>query len=98
MTSIYDHRGIDDLRRAIVAAVKRLDIHGPTATLRMRVGVGEARAEISRAREAATGLDRDEALVAGHVGRAVAALGVITGREMGDDLLDRIFERHCIGK
>ncbi|MFM8496287.1 MAG: GTPase [Planctomycetia bacterium] len=98
MTSIYDHRGIDDLRRAIVAAVKRLDIHGPTATLRMRVGVDEARAEISRARAAAMGVDRDEALVAGHVGRAVAALGVITGREMGDDLLDRIFERHCIGK
>lgn len=98
LTSSRDRRGIDDLRRAIVAAVERLDTHGPTATLRMRVGVGEARAEISRAREAATGPDRDEALVAGHVGRAVAALGVITGREMGDDLLDRIFERHCIGK
>lgn len=98
MTSSRDRRGIDDLRRAIVAAVKRLDTHGPTATLRMRVGVDEARMEIARARSAAAGAGHDEALVAGHLGRAVTALGVITGREMGDDLLDRIFERHCIGK
>lgn len=98
MTSCHDRRGIDDLRAAIVAEVGRLAARGPTATVRMRVGVNEARTEISQARAAAIGAGRDEALVAGHLGRAVAALGVITGREMGDDLLDRIFERHCIGK
>ena len=40
----------------------------------------------------------DEAVVASHVGRAVAAIGEVTGREVGTDILDRIFSRHCIGK
>jgi len=90
--------GIDEVRRAIFDAVARLEARGPTATLRMRVGVDDARSGIGAARSAATGIARDEALVAGHLGRAVAAVGAITGREMGEDLLDRIFERHCIGK
>ena len=98
LTSSHDGRGIDDVRRAIIAAVQRLEPRGPTATLRMRVGVEEARAAILRARVSAGAAGRDEALVAGHLGRAVAAIGTITGRDMGDDLLDRIFERHCIGK
>lgn len=98
LTSSHERRGIDDMRRAIVAAVRRLEPRGPTATLRLRVGVEEARAEILRAQACAARARRDEAIVAGHLGRAVAAIGRITGREMGDDLLDRIFERHCIGK
>jgi tRNA U34 5-carboxymethylaminomethyl modifying GTPase MnmE/TrmE len=98
LTSSHERLGIDDVRRAIIAAVQRLEPRGPTATLRMRVGVEEARAEILRAQVSAGAAGRDEALVAGHLGRAVAAIGAITGRDMGDDLLDRIFERHCIGK
>ncbi|MEI6241486.1 MAG: GTPase [Planctomycetia bacterium] len=98
LTSSHERLGIDDVRRAIIAAVQRLAPRGPTATLRMRVGVEEARAEILRAQAFAGTAGRDEALVAGHLGRAVAAIGTITGRDMGDDLLDRIFERHCIGK
>jgi tRNA modification GTPase len=98
LTSSHERLGIDDVRRAISAAVQRLEPRGPTATLRMRVGVEEARAEIRRAQVSAGAAGRDEALVAGHLGRAVVAIGTITGRDMGDDLLDRIFERHCIGK
>ena len=98
LTSSHERLGIDDVRRAIIAAVQRLEPRGPTATLRMRVGVEEARAEIRRAQVSAGAAGRDEALVAGHLGRAVVAIGTITGRDMGDDLLDRIFERHCIGK
>ena len=98
LTSSHERLGIDDVRRAIIAAVQRLEPRGPTATLRMRVGVEEARAEIFRAQVSAGAAGRDEALVAGHLGRAVVAIGTITGRDMGDDLLDRIFERHCIGK
>jgi tRNA modification GTPase len=98
LTSSHERLGIDDVRRAIIAAVQRLEPRGPTATLRMRVGVEEARGEILRAQASAGAAGRDEALVAGHLGRAVVAIGTITGRDMGDDLLDRIFERHCIGK
>jgi len=40
----------------------------------------------------------DEAIVASHLCRAVESLGAVTGREVGSELLDRIFARHCIGK
>jgi tRNA U34 5-carboxymethylaminomethyl modifying GTPase MnmE/TrmE len=39
-----------------------------------------------------------EALVAAHLRAAAAALAEATGAEIGPDLLDRIFSRHCIGK
>jgi tRNA U34 5-carboxymethylaminomethyl modifying GTPase MnmE/TrmE len=41
---------------------------------------------------------RDEAVVAGLLHQAVASLGEVTGVEIGTDLIDRIFSRHCIGK
>lgn len=97
-TSVRDRRGIDELRQAILTAVAGLEPRGPTATVRMRVGVEAAHGEIAAARSAAGGALRDEAVVAGHLGRAVEALDVATGKQMAVDLLDRIFERHCIGK
>jgi tRNA modification GTPase len=97
-TSSVDRRGVDELRAAILAAVAELDSRGPTATVRMRVGVEAAQGEVSRARSVAGGAVRDEAVVAGLLGRAVAALGAATGKDIAADLLDRIFERHCIGK
>jgi tRNA modification GTPase len=97
-TSAVDRRGIDELRQAILTAVASLEPPGPTATVRMRVGVEAARGEIATARSAAGGALRDEAVVAGHLGRAVEALDAATGKQMAADLLDRIFERHCVGK
>ncbi|MFM8379027.1 MAG: GTPase [Planctomycetia bacterium] len=97
-TSVRDRRGIDELRGAILAAVAGLEPRGPTATVRMRVGVEAAHGEIAAARTAAGGALRDEAVVAGHLGRAVEAIDAATGRHLATDLLDRIFERHCIGK
>jgi len=97
-TSVRDRRGIDELRGAILAAVAGLEARGPTATVRMRVGVEAACGEIAAARAAAGGALRDEAVVAGHLGRAVEAIDAATGRHLAADLLDRIFERHCIGK
>ena len=40
----------------------------------------------------------DEAMLAAELGRMLAALDEAIGRELGNDLLDRIFARHCIGK
>jgi tRNA modification GTPase len=97
-TSVRDRRGIDRLRQAILAAVATLAPRGPTATVRLRVGVEAAHGEIAAARSAGGGSWRDEAVVAGHLGRAVEALDAATGKRMAADLLDRIFERHCIGK
>ena len=97
-TSVHDPGSVAALRQAILRAVAGLPAGGSAATLRMRVGIDAARVSLDAARQAAGGGGRDEAVVAGHVGRAVRALGEITGREMSADLLDRIFERHCIGK
>ena len=29
---------------------------------------------------------------------AITALGLVTGKDISDDILDRIFERFCVGK
>jgi tRNA modification GTPase len=39
-----------------------------------------------------------EELVASEVRSAAAALGEITGKSVGEDVLDRIFSQFCIGK
>lgn len=97
-TSSRDGRGIDELRRAILRVVAERPHPGTAATLRMRVGVDAARTAVAAARAAAAAEFRDEAVVAAHIGLALGALGEVTGLDMGVELIDRIFERHCIGK
>ena len=98
-TSAVTGAGLDGLRDAISAAVAALPPRGSPATLRMATGVAAARAALAAA---APGLLTvaavDEAVVAGHVRRAVDALAEVTGDATDADLLDRIFSRHCIGK
>jgi tRNA modification GTPase len=56
-----------------------------------------ARAALGRATTAARdGLPGE--LVALELRESLAAIGEVTGREVGEDLLDRIFSRFCIGK
>lgn len=101
-TSVRDGTGIGPLRSAIAAAVAAVPPRESPATLRMAVGVAAARAALAAVlpdvRAAAVGRPADEALVAAAIRRAVDALGEVTGAEIGTDLLDRIFSRHCIGK
>jgi tRNA modification GTPase len=101
-TSAATGQGIDALRAALAAAIAAVPPRESPATLRMAVGVAAARvalgAVLPAVRAAAAGKSADEALVAAHVRRAVDALGEVTGAEIGTDLLDRIFSRHCIGK
>ena len=101
-TSSVTGAGIDALRSAILAAVATLPPRSSPATLRMTVGLDAARNAVAEARRlvglsGVAGLP-DEAVVAGCVRRAVESLGEVTGAEIGVDLLDRIFSRHCIGK
>jgi len=100
-TSTVTAAGLDALRAAIAAAVARLPPRSSPASLRMAVGLDAARAAIGEARSLVATADHgglDEALVAGCVRRAAEAVGEVTGAELGVDLLDRIFSRHCVGK
>ena len=101
-TSSVTGAGIEPLRAAILAAIARLPPRSSPATLRMTVGLDAASTAVAEARRlvglsGVAGLP-DEAVVAGCVRRAVESLGEVTGAEIGVDLLDRIFSRHCVGK
>lgn len=101
-TSSRTGLGIDALAAAIAVAVAVLPACGSPATVRLAAGLIAASRALVPARDwsdaAAAGAAVDEALLAGHVRAAVAALGEVTGVELGPDLIERIFARHCVGK
>lgn len=101
-TSSPERIGIEQLRKAIFRAVAQLPASGSSATLRMAVGIEQALESLVRAKShAASGPDEqnnDEAIVASFLARGVEFLGEVTGVEIGNDILDRLFSRHCIGK
>ena len=102
ITSSRSGTGIATLKSAILSAVANLPGGRSPATLRMQVGVAAAREAVGAAcaatESAGSGGTRDEAIVAGLLHQAVSAIGEVTGIELGTDLIDRIFSRHCIGK
>jgi len=59
--------------------------------------LGRARAALGRA-AAPDARGAAGELVALELREALAAIGEVTGREVGEDLLDRIFSRFCVGK
>jgi tRNA modification GTPase len=67
------------------------------STERQRALVDEAAAAAARAAELA-GAGRPPELVAVELREAAVKLGQITGEEVGEDMLDRLFARFCIGK
>lgn len=96
--------GLDDLRTAVAAALlgdregRRED---PNRVVidneRHHRALEEAAGALTTAREG-LGADAPLDLVAGDLRAAAEALGRITGRDVGDDLLSRIFADFCIGK
>ena len=102
VTSSRSGEGVAAVRSAILNAVANLPGGRSAATLRMQVGVSAARdaveSALAAARVARGGGMHDEAIVAGLLHQAIAAVGEVTGVEVGTDLIDRIFSRHCIGK
>jgi tRNA modification GTPase len=93
--------GLDDLRRAIVAAVD-VDLRDrPEITnVRHAALVQRAHEALARARQAAVGDagPLPEEFVLADLQVARAALEEITGRRSSDDLLTHIFAKFCIGK
>ena len=83
-------------------ALDRLPSRGSPATLRLQVGVAAALQGVEEARrlvgQGAPAGTADEVLVASALLRAIESLGEVTGAEIGTDIIDRVFSRHCIGK
>lgn len=101
-TSSVTGGGMASLSAAIAVAVSRLPRRGSPATVRLAAGLDAAAHELRAAGDmvaadpSAIGLDA--ALLAGHLRTAIGSLDDVTGFDLGPDLLDRIFSRHCIGK
>ncbi len=102
VTSAATGLGLDELRGAVAAALSGSSggSEGPTdpsGTARSRAALVEASRALARG-SATRAADYGDDLVAIDLRIAVDALGHVLGAEVGDDILDRIFSRFCIGK
>lgn len=96
-TSTVTGSGIDSLEAALAEAVAALP-RPQGAEERLRACLGECRAALGEALALADRGAAEEPLVAAAILQAVGALDRVVGADLGTDLLDRIFSRHCIGK
>jgi len=100
-TSAVTGEGLGALRAALGRAVKGgavdREASGPVVTARHRSAMEEAAGALGRAERVAREGGEGE-LVALELREAQAALGGIVGHGVGEDVLQRIFARFCIGK
>ena len=92
--------GHDALRASLaelLGADRAGSLAGAVANPRHAEALIRARASLVRASEVATQGAPGE-IVALELREALAAVGEVTGRQVGEDLLERIFARFCIGK
>lgn len=90
--------GLDALRSALLAALggrPGADLTAAAGNARHTEALGRARAALARAADAT---DAPGEIVAVELREALAAIGEVTGQGVGEDLLDRIFGRFCVGK
>ena len=93
-------QGVDELKRALVERVLGEGFAPPPVTVanhRQKDALVRARAALQAALDAAiAGVPLD--LIAVDLTEAAHALGEITGRTVDADVIERVFERFCIGK
>ena len=93
--------GIERLREGLAellgAGETAGGVAGAVGNLRHTEALERSRAALARATQAAADRLPGE-IVALELREALAALGEVTGRGVGDDLLDRIFGKFCVGK
>lgn len=92
--------GLDALRAALAGAlgvVPQAGADGLAVSARHRDLLAQAASALSSAHALALG-EADAVLVAQALRDAADALGGITGRAVGEDVLDRVFARFCVGK
>jgi tRNA modification GTPase len=86
--------GLDGLRRELARALAGDAGDGVRVSERQGSLLREADAALARAVERESPLE----ILALDLRAALAALGAITGRNVDEDLLDRVFSRFCLGK
>lgn len=89
--------GVDELKRALVPLVIGEEI----ATGEIVVSEQRHHEALTRAAEALSRAERqttEPTLMAADLRDAINALGEITGETVGEEILDRIFSKFCIGK
>jgi tRNA modification GTPase len=92
--------GLEELRAALAELLGAEGGGGQAAAVgnaRHAEALGRAHAALAQAGAAATRGAPGE-IVALELRESLAAIGEVTGRSVGEDLLDRIFSRFCIGK
>jgi tRNA modification GTPase len=91
---------MEELRAALATLLEADGAGGHAAAVgnsRHAEALGRARDALARASAiAARGAPGE--IVALELRECLAAIGEVTGRSVGEDLLDRIFSRFCIGK
>lgn len=100
VTSAATGGGLVELRRMLanrLAGRVRDEDEEAALPARAAEGLREALACLDRAAQAVA-LGHDLELAAVDLGQAIDALGAVVGVEVEDDILDRIFQRFCIGK
>lgn len=99
-TSAVTRSGIDELRRALAASASALEALPAGAV----VFAARHRAALEAALEALRGALRSLAsaqgleVVAAELRQAAYELGALTGEVASEEILDRVFERFCVGK
>lgn len=93
--------GLDALRAGLAellgADAAAGGLAGAVGNLRHADALERAREALERAAEAAAAHQPGE-IVALELRESLGALGEVTGRSVGEDLLDRIFSKFCVGK
>ncbi len=99
-TSLIRGEGIDAVKAALGTKILMGPPTPPHAVIseRHRNLIVSARSEIVEAIQALDGDGGDSVLVASGLRSAIASLGLVTGREYHEELLDAIFTQFCIGK
>ena len=91
--------GLDALRSALAERLgaRSAEADAPVTHPRHAEALDRAQAALRRAAKAAADNEPGE-IVALELHEALAAIGEVTGKAAGEDLLDRIFSRFCVGK
>ncbi|HYM80367.1 MAG TPA: tRNA uridine-5-carboxymethylaminomethyl(34) synthesis GTPase MnmE [Candidatus Limnocylindria bacterium] len=101
MVSAARGEGLADLHRALAELLdvgpERGATGGALGNLRHAEALERAREALARARSAA-GERMPGEIVAIELREALHAIGEVTGKSAGEDLLERIFSRFCVGK